>query len=284
MSGEIRSVGFIGLGDMGSKQVREIAKLPVALTVFDVRPEAMQPFEHRAVLASSIAALGQNSELVGICVQDDQQVNACIEELLPAMKPGSVILIHATVSPSTVTEIAERAKEHGIEVRDAPVTRTRVTEEGPFVFCPMGGDEALKARVQPILDTFATDTLLVGPIGSAMALKICNNLVSWCEIVVTLEAVALAQSAGIPVETLLQLMGTNGLLTPPMKVFAGFRTRPRQDERWRQAIAGAAAMGEKDLRLAEALAQKVELKSPVASFLRGVVRESILEISSDTPD
>ena len=277
MPSEIKSIGFIGLGQMGARQGREIAKLPLSLTVFDERREAMHPFEGTARLASSIAELGASSDLVGICVQDDDQVNACAAELLPAMKPGSVILIHSTVHPATVTALAERAKALGIEVRDAPVTRTRMTEEGPCVFCPMGGDEAVKARVQAILDAFATDTLLVGPIGSAMALKICNNLVSWCEIAVALEALALAQSAGIPSEILLGLMGSNGLLTPPMKVFAGFRTQPPPGDSWREGVVGAARMGEKDLKLAEQLAIGVGARSPIASFLRGIVKDAILQ-------
>ena len=279
MPGEITSVGFVGLGDMGAKQAREIAKLSVSLTVFDVRTEAMKPFEGKARLADRLTEVGSISDLVCICVLTDAQVRACIEEILPATKPGSVILIHSTVSPSTVTAIAEHAKAFGVEVRDAPVTRTRMTEEGPFLFCPMGGDEALKKRVQPILDAFATDTLLVGPVGSAMALKICNNLVSWCEIVAGLEAVALAQSAGISPETLLKLMGTNGILTPPMSMFANFYLQPG-DEQWARGIANAARQGEKDLTLAEELARNAHAQAPLASFARSIVERSVLAITS----
>lgn len=278
MTREIKSVGFIGLGDMGAKQAHEIAKLPVSLTVFDVRADAMKPFEGKATLASSIAALGASCDLVGVCVQTEDQVKSCLDSLLPTMQPGSVILIHSTIYPATVTALAERAKQHDVELRDAPVTRTRMTQDGPFVFCPMGGDEALKTRVQPILDAFATDTLLVGPIGSAMALKICNNLVSWCEIVVGLEAVKLAESAGISPENLLKLMGTNGILTPPMKIFAGFYIKPG-DERWAQAVANMAGQGEKDLKLAEQLAREVDTQVPMASFARAIVKEAVTAVT-----
>lgn len=283
MSASIGSVGFIGLGDMGAKQAHELAKLPLPLTVFDVRAEAMKAFEGKARLARSIAELGAASELVGLCVLTEEQVRAAVEELLPVMRAGSVILIHSTVSPESVREIAAHAKRGGIEVRDAPVTRTRMTEGGPFVFCPIGGDEALKARVQPILDAFATDTLLAGPIGSAMALKICNNLVSWCEIVVGLEAVALAKSAGIAPGKLLGLMGTNGILTPPMKMFANFSLQPG-DERRARMIENAAHQGEKDLRLAEELARGAGSAVPMASFARGIVEQALRAINEQRRD
>src|SRR3546814_8107541 len=78
---------------------------------------------------------------------------------------------------------------------DAPVTRTEMGKDGPFVFCMLGGDEAVKDRVQQVLDAFSTNTMHVGPLGSAMALKICNNLVSWCEIMLGLECVDIAEAA-----------------------------------------------------------------------------------------
>ncbi len=283
MAGEITTVGFIGLGNMGSKQARELAKLPVSLIVFDKAPEAMKPFQGKAHLARSIAEVGSASDLVGICVQNDSQVNECIEELLPAMKGGSVILIHATVSPTTVAAIAECASARGIEVMDAPVTRTEMTEDGPFVFCPVGGEQALLQRVQPILDAFATDTLLVGPVGSAMALKICSNLLSWCEIVAGLEAFALAEAAGVPAEKLIAVMSRNGIMTPPIRIFAGFRSRPG-DQRWREALAVQARIGEKDLKLAEDLAHRVNARAPIASFASRLVKDAVLELCHRSPD
>src|SRR3546814_5516836 len=76
---------------------------------------------------------------------------------------------------ATAQAIAQRAAERGIAMMDAPVTRTEMGKDGPFVFCMLGGDEAVKDRVQQVLDAFSTNTMHVGPLGSAMALKICNN-------------------------------------------------------------------------------------------------------------
>src|SRR5690606_7842619 len=102
--------------------------------------------------------------------------------------------------------IAERAAAVGVEVIDAPVTRTEMTKDGPFVFCMTGGDEALAARVQPVLDAFSTNTMHIGPLGSAMALKICNNLVSWCGIMLGIEVADVAEASGVPMDKLLTVM------------------------------------------------------------------------------
>lgn len=272
----IGSVGFIGLGSMGGCQARELAKLSLPLTVFDKFPASMEPFRGKATLAGSIAELG-GCDVVGICVQDDKQVTECFDELLPAMKPGSVILVHSTIRPATAKALAERAAAVGVELMDAAVTRTEMTNDGPFVFCMLGGDEATMARVQPVLDAYSTNTMLVGPLGSAMGLKICNNLVSWCQIELGLEAMDLAEAAGVPIDKLITVMQRNGVMTPPMNGFIAFRNNPGDQTR-RDLMAVQAGIGEKDLTLAHELGEAVGKPSAMGANVKNYVKQAILDV------
>ncbi len=277
MVDSIRKIGFIGLGSMGGDQARELAKLPLELTVYDVAPAALAAFEGRANLAATMADVGRDADVVGICVRDDAQVLECVEVLLPVMKPGSALLIHSTIKPQTAIGIAERAAAKSIDVVDAPVTRTEMTKDGPFVFCMTGGNEAIAASVQQVLNAFSTNTMHVGPLGSAMALKICNNLVSWCGIMLGLEVANLAESAGVPMDKLLTVMKRNGNLTPPMQGFIEFRNNPG-DAAKRGFFASQAGIGEKDLMLAEALAAGVDTTAPITTHVRSMLREGLLAI------
>lgn len=272
-----QKIGFVGLGSMGGDQARELAKLPNQLTVYDVAPAAMDVFQGKARLAATMADAGRDSDVVGVCVRDDAQVNECAAALVPAMASGSILLIHSTVRPATVTRIAEQAAARGVHVLDAPVTRTEMTKDGPFVFCMTGGDETLAQRVQPVLNAFATNTLHIGPLGSAMALKISNNLISWCEIMIGLEAVDMAEAAGVPGDKLLTVMKRNGVMTPPMKGFIEFRNNPGDQSR-RSFMASQAGIGEKDLQLAEALAEGAGTSVPITSHVRAMLRQQILDI------
>ena len=276
MAQAITSVGFIGLGSMGGCQVRELAKLSLPLTVFDKFAAAMEPFRGKAALAGGIAELG-GCDVVGICVQDDKQVTECFDALIPAMKPGSVILVHSTVRPATITALAERAAAVGVELMDAAVTRTEMSNDGPFVFCMLGGSEATMARVQPVLDAYSTNTMLVGPLGSAMALKICNNLVAWSQIMLGLEAMDLAEAAGVPIDKLMAVMQRNGKMTPPMQGFIAFRNNPGDQTR-RDLMAVQAGIGEKDLTLADELGEAVGKPSAIGAGIRHYVKQAILEV------
>jgi 3-hydroxyisobutyrate dehydrogenase len=274
---EIKKIGFIGLGSMGGDQSRELAKLPMQLTVYDIFPQAMERFRGKAVLAGEIADVGRDADVVGICVQDDKQVLQAVNGVLPAMKEGSILLIHSTVKPSTVVGIGERAAKQGVHVLDASVSRTEMTKDGPFVYCMTGGDAAIAERVQVVLKAYSTDTMHVGPLGSAMALKICNNLASWSAIMIGLEAFDLAEAAGVPLDKLLTVMKRNGVLTPPAQAFVAFRN-DRGDETRRSLMAVQASIGEKDLMLAEALASEAHTTVPIATQIRSTVKGDILEI------
>ena len=276
MAQAIGSVGFIGLGSMGGRQARELAKLSLPLTVFDKFPAAMEPFRGKATLAGSIADLG-SCDVVGLCVQDDKQVTECCDELIPAMKPGSVILVHSTIRPATAKALAERAAAGGVELMDAAVTRTEMTNDGPFVFCMLVGDEATMMRVQPVLDAYSTNTMLVGPLGSAMGLKICNNLVSWCQIMLGLEAMDMAEAAGVPMDKLIAVMQRNGVMTPPMNGFIGFRNNPGDQGR-RDLMAVQAGIGEKDLALALELGEAVGKPSAIGANVKATVKQAILDV------
>jgi len=276
LSGSITSVGFIGLGSMGGAQARELAKLSLPLAVFDHSDEAMKRFEGRARLASGIADLG-DCDVVGICVQDDRQVHDCVDQLLPALKPGAVIMIHSTIRPATVKAVAEAAAMRKVEVLEAPVTRTEMHDDGPFVFCMVAGDEAVKERVRPVLDAYSTNTMMVGPLGSAMAMKISNNLVAWCEIMLGIEAFDVAEAAGVPLDKLAAVMERNGNMTPPMRGFLRFRA-DRGNQAMRDLMAVQACIGEKDLTLAEELGRSVGVDPTIAAHVRRLVKERILEV------
>ncbi|OYX64449.1 MAG: oxidoreductase [Novosphingobium sp. 32-60-15] len=276
MSKAISSVGFIGLGSMGGAQARELAKLALPLSVFDKFPASMEPFRGKATLAGSIADLG-GCDVVGICVQDDKQVIECCDELIPAMQPDSVILVHSTVRPDTIKALAERAAAVGVELMDAAVTRTEMTNDGPFVFCMLGGSEATMARVQPVLDAYSTNTMLVGPLGSAMGLKICNNLVSWSQIMLGLEAMDLAEAAGVPIDKLMAVMQRNGVMTPPMNGFIAFRNNPGEQSR-RDLMAVQAGIGEKDLTLAHELGEAVGKPSSIGAHIKAYIKQGVLDV------
>ena len=98
-------------------------------TVYDVVAEPIAELvEDGARAAATPREVGENADVVGICVPEDKHVIAVAlgeDGLLSGMQPGGVVLIHSTVLPDTIEKIASAGAERGIEVMDACVTGGR---------------------------------------------------------------------------------------------------------------------------------------------------------------
>lgn len=269
-------VGFIGLGSMGGAQARCLANSGFDLAVFDVHPPTLQAFAQSARLAASVAELGRSADVVGVCVRDDAQVRETLEGpdgLLANMRPGTIVLVHSTVSPETVHALAAQAAARGIELLDAAVSRTRMNASGPFVAVMAGGDAAALERARPVLDAYATDVFHAGPVGAGVAMKIVNNLVTWSGIVTAAQAFRLAAAGGVDLAVLQALMSANGNLTPVTRAFSARVTGAATDRAFQESQAG---IGDKDLQLAAEFARAVGADVPVAEQARSYLPTAML--------
>ncbi len=269
-------VGFIGLGSMGGAQARCLANSGFDLAVFDVHPPTLQAFAQSARLAASVAELGRSADVVGVCVRDDAQVRETLEGrdgLLASMRPGTIVLVHSTVSPETVHALAAQAAARGIELLDAAVSRTRMNASGPFVAVMAGGSAAALERARPVLDAYATDVFHAGPVGAGVAMKIVNNLVTWSGIVTAAQAFRLAAAGGVDLAVLQALMSANGNLTPVTRAFSARFTGAATDRAFQESQAG---IGDKDLQLAAEFARAVGADVPVAEQARSYLPTAML--------
>jgi len=121
-------IGFIGLGYMGTAVARTLLKMGFDLTVFDLRPEAVENLVHRgAHAAGSAREVAQNAECVFTMVLNDAQTETVVlgeDGVLAGMTRGKgVISVMSTVSPLLIRKLSETAMaEKGIPVLDTPVS------------------------------------------------------------------------------------------------------------------------------------------------------------------
>jgi 3-hydroxyisobutyrate dehydrogenase-like beta-hydroxyacid dehydrogenase len=169
-------VGFIGLGSQGGPMAKRIATAGYPLTVWARRPEALAPFVALgATAAQSVEALGADCDLVAICVVDDAGVTAICDQLIPAMRPGSLLVVHSTILPESCERLARRCAERGIEFLDAPVSGGAPAVAAGTLTVMCGGDAQAFGRTIPVFETYAGTVVYLGPAGSGQRAKIVNN-------------------------------------------------------------------------------------------------------------
>jgi len=213
-------VGFIGAGRIGGPMVARLAD-----TGHDVRALVRNAETRSTVQAlgaepvSTLDEVADGAEAVVICVFTDEQVQQiCLEsDLLPAMKPGTVLVVHTTGSPATAEAIAARADRYFIEVVDAPISGgPHEVAAGQVTLFVGGGDEAV-AQIGPVLASYGGPVLHVGPTGAGQRVKLINNALFAAQIGLVAEAIELGSRLGIPESTLLKALphgsGTSSALS-----------------------------------------------------------------------
>lgn len=159
---------------------RRIADAGFPLTIWARRPASLEPFAGTsAESAATPAELGAASDIVGICVVSDADVEAVVTAengVLQGMEPGGIIVIHSTVHPDSCRRLAGIASSRGVAVVDAPVSGGGQAAAEHHLLVMAGGDESDVERCRPVFDTFADPVVHLGPLGSGQLAKLLNNL------------------------------------------------------------------------------------------------------------
>jgi 3-hydroxyisobutyrate dehydrogenase-like beta-hydroxyacid dehydrogenase len=261
------SVGFIGLGHIGKPMAMHWIGGKNPLVVFDVAPQAAADLVTAgAKAAANVAELARQSEIIGICVRDDKDVELVLSGeggILGNARPDTVVLIHSTVKQESIFDWHERGKAKSLHIIDASVTRA----SAPDKFCYMlGGEAAIVERCRPLLLTGGNAVVHAGAVGSAIALKLCNNMMTYASFVAIHEAYKLARAFGIDPEMLHEVAKTNGVITPGMTAFMRARGQVEKqgDAVLKSAFGPHGALGRKDMAAALQSAKKRDVTLPGA--------------------
>lgn len=170
------TVGFIGLGSQGGPMARRIVAAGFPTLLWARRAEALAPFADTAArIAASPADLAARCDLVAVCVVDDAGVRAVAAQLLPAMRAGSVLVIHSTVHPRTCLELVADAAARGIMILDAPVSGGGPGAAAGTLTTMVGGAAGALAIARPVFESFSSRIVHLGGVGAGQLAKLVNN-------------------------------------------------------------------------------------------------------------
>jgi 3-hydroxyisobutyrate dehydrogenase-like beta-hydroxyacid dehydrogenase len=263
---EHAKLGYIGLGNMGAPMAKRLVDWPGGVTVFDVRTEAMTPLaEAGATLADSVADVAA-ADIISVTVLNDEQVRDVVGELAANAKPGTVIAIHSTISPDTAVELAEQLAPQGIHVVDAPVSGGGGAAEKGELATMVGADREVYERIKPAFKQWASMVIHAGQPGAGTRMKLARNMLTFTSYAAACEAMKLAEAAGIDLQALGRVVRhTDALTSGPGAIMVREDMTQLGPDHWlHDAFTHTRGLGEKDLRLALALGEAVDVDLPLA--------------------
>lgn len=206
----MEKIGFVGTGAMGSALLSRLKLANVVATAFDIAPAAMEAARKEgAETAPSAKAVAQASTIIDVVVRTDQEVLECMlgkDGVLEGAAPGTLVLLHSTIRPTTTKKVAESAADKRVNVIDACMTAVpSMVRQGGLTFL-VGGQKAFFERAKPHLMNMAKDAVHMGPLGCGNVTKLFKNMVTASEALVVYEALQIAKAGGIGYKAALDLM------------------------------------------------------------------------------
>jgi 3-hydroxyisobutyrate dehydrogenase-like beta-hydroxyacid dehydrogenase len=198
----LKTVGFIGLGLMGHGMARNILVKGFELLVMAHRNRApVDDLVGRGAREVATArAMAAEADAIVICVTGSPQVEAIIrgsEGIKRGARPGLFVIDSSTSDPGSTLALGKELQALGVNLVDAPLSRTPKEAEAGTLDCMVGAEKAAFEAVEPVLKCFAAKIVHVGAPGAGHTMKLLNNFVSCGYAALYSEALALGARVGI---------------------------------------------------------------------------------------
>lgn len=258
-----KSIGFIGLGAMGSAMACRLLAAGFQVTGFDVSARALERFiQQGGKVASTAREAALSCKLLVVMVFDSAQADAALFDVtgaVSAMPAESTVWLASTVEPAYARSLAARLAAKQLELIDGPVSGgVSGAKKGTLTVIASGSDAAITAG-EAAMRACASNVYRVGTVGAGSTVKLVNQILAAAHIALTAEAIALGVRAGVDPRLLVDVI-THG--SGASRQFE--RRAPRM-------IAGdhtphsTVRMFLKDLAIALETARQLDLPTPLAA-------------------
>ena len=210
--------GVIGIGDMGSGLAKNLIAAGFETIGHDLLEHRMAAFaDMGGIAATSAAEVGTTADAVFVMVMNGDQAKDVIlgDGLASTLKPGSVVILSATIHAAEAGEIAAGLEGTGILMVDTPVSGGYPGAQGGTLTMMAAGSDAAMEAARPAMEAVSATIHRVGDeIGMGQTVKACLQSIFGAIFSATCEAAALAAKAGVPGQVFYDVMSTSSAASP----------------------------------------------------------------------
>ena len=211
-------LGFIGLGNMGSRITQRLLDHGYRLSVYDRDLSKVKGFAQQgALVAGNIPQLAASADVVLSCLTNDEAVQSVygeVEGVFTGAQSGAVVVEMSTISPESSREVHRLGARRGIEVLDVAISGSTPAAVQGMLTLLVGGSEELFRAAEPIFQAIAKQYFLLGGPGSGTAMKLVVNTLLGVGMQAIAEAVVLGEKAGLDRERLLAVLSKTAVIAP----------------------------------------------------------------------
>jgi 3-hydroxyisobutyrate dehydrogenase-like beta-hydroxyacid dehydrogenase len=211
-------LGFIGLGNMGSRIAQRLLDHGYRVEVYDrdsAKTEAVAA--NGADVAKNVFELARTADVLLSCLTNDEAVRSVYVDptgVLAGARPGTAVLEMSTISPEGSRELHRLGAQRGIEVLDVAISGSTPAAEQGMLTLLVGGREDLFRAAEPIFQSVAKQYFLLGGPGSGTSMKLVVNTLLGLGMQAIAEAVVLGEKTGLDRNRLLEVLSKTAVVAP----------------------------------------------------------------------
>lgn len=204
-------VAFVGLGVMGYPMAGHLASAGHDVTVYNRTPARADAWmtEHSGTVKATPAEAADGAEFVFMCVGNDDDVRSVTygdSGVLAAIQKDAVFVDHTTDSPDLARELAQASSDAGADFLDAPLSGGQAGADNGALTIMVGGDEAVFARTEPVIDCYTKTVKLMGVAGSGQLTKMVNQICIAGVVQGLAEGFHLAEKSGLDINEVVEII------------------------------------------------------------------------------
>jgi len=260
-----KSIGFVGVGLMGSSLAKHLLAAGFPVTVHDTDPAKVDAIvKAGGKKASSPDRIAADVDVIMLSLPSSPVVNDVVKNSLKLFETGrkGLIVIDATTAdPVMSEELAAQLREQGIEMLDATISGTSEMCAVKDTIFMVGGKAEIYKECEPLFAAMAREWVYMGDNGKGAVIKLIVNLVLSLNRMALAEGLTLAKKAGLDQLQTLEVLKKSAAFSKIMDQ-KGYRMVNKQF----LPAAGHLAIHYKDVRLMLALGARLDCPLPLTSL------------------
>ncbi len=215
-------IGFIGLGVMGEPMALNLARAGTPLFVWNRtidKSEALRAAGAR--VATSSAEVFQQTRVVFLMLASEAAVDAVLDRNTPDFVVN--VAQHTIVNTGTTSPGYSRDLEADIRAAagsyvEAPVSGSRKPAQAGQLVAMLAGDRLATEEVRPVLRPMCHETMICGPVPTALLMKLSVNLFLITMVTGLAEAAHFADRHGLDMQQFLAVLDAGPMASSVSRV------------------------------------------------------------------
>jgi len=206
----MKRIGFIGLGNMGSKMVKNLLQANYKVVGYDINEELVDELIPNGIQkASSLNEIRGDVDVIITMLPNGEIVKKVYEIIINKLKPDTLLTDCSTIDVETAKDLHKMCNDKNILSLDAPVSGgVGGAENGTLTFI-VGGNEKAYNLMLPLFEVMGKKSVLCGSASSGQAAKACNNMLLATTMIGVGEAFNLGKNLGLDLKKLFDVISTS---------------------------------------------------------------------------